>query len=111
MKRWIVAGVLAIAFLGILVFAGFMWLNAGFAKTSSRHYEVRADFFRELASQDCLMQETIRKAAEARGWRVEAQNLPDTEELALFIRFEPQAPFTKGLGTMFRFDAQGCLLR
>lgn len=123
MKRWIAIGVLTVALLASLVLAALLWFNAGAARTEARHFQAQADFFASLATRDCLTITAVEDAAEKRGWVSErspdnAAFIPqdasyteaDVAE-ALIIRIVPARPFSKGFGTFFHFDDQGCLLR
>ena len=123
MWRWITIGVLSVALLAALVFAGFMWLEAGTQKVSARHHQARADFITGVAAENCLTVHSLQSAAKARGWgtRIDASNtsfIPPNasyskDDIAntLVVSIDPPLPFSKGLGAFYHFDDQGCLLR
>ena len=123
MKRWIAICVLTLALLASLVLAAFMWFHAGTMKTESRHFQARAHLFEGLAVRDCLTIDALENAVEKRGWASERtsgnngfipQDATYTEDQiaeTMIVKIVPALPFSKGFGSFFHFDDQGCLLR
>lgn len=123
MKCWIAIAVLTLALLASLVFAGFMLFHAGTMKTESRHFQARADLFEGLSVRNCLRIDALESAAKKRGWVSDRasdntafipQDATYTEDQiaeTLIVKIMPARPFSKGFGSFFHFDDQGCLLR
>ncbi len=83
----------------------------------SDHLRARLGFLEGTAGRGCLKEEALRAEAAERGWPikdVEAERLDQGQKekgaiRAIEVDIDPPVAFSKGWGTLFGIDREGCL--